>query len=149
MTTVRQKINFHGAALRHYEDACLLHQNQREANAGHLYGFVAECGLKSILIAAGLATEPNGDITKVKKGSDFRWHADKLANQVGLVKSFLEGRKLAEYLAHIPDIGNFSDWNTDHRYYDVASIPASLEQWCVAALQVMKMLDVAKADGAI
>jgi predicted nuclease of restriction endonuclease-like (RecB) superfamily len=34
-------------------------------------------------------------------------------------------------------------------YYDETSIPASLEQWCVAASQVMEMLDTAKADGAI
>lgn len=149
MTTVRQKINFHGAALRHYEDAGLLHQNQRDANAGHLYGFVAECGLKSLLVAGGLTTEPDGDIAKIRAGTDFRWHADKLANQINMVQTFLEGRRMAGYLARIPDISNFSNWKTDHRYYDETSIPASLEQWCAAASQVMEMLDAAKADGAI
>jgi hypothetical protein len=142
-------INFHGAAIRHYVDATLLQQNLRQANAGQLYGFVAECGLKSLLVAAGLTTEPDGDIAKVKPGPDFRWHADRLANQLTLVQTFLEGRKMAGYLSQIPDIGNFSDWNTDHRYYEEACIPASLEQWRVAASQVMKMLDVAMADGAI
>lgn len=145
MTTARQKINFHGAALRHYEDAGLLHQNQRDANAGHLYGFVAECGLKSLLVAGGLTTEPDGDIV----GRTFRLHVDKLANQINMVQTFLEGRRMAVYLAHIPDISNFSNWKTDHRYYDETSIPASLEQWCAAASQVMEMLDAAKADGAI
>lgn len=149
MPSTRQKINFHGAALRHHVDAGLLHQNQRDANAGHLYGFVAECGIKSLLVAGGLTTDTDGDIIKVRARTDFRWHVDKLANQIAQVQTFLEGRQMAGYLACIPDIGNFSDWKTDHRYYDEASIPASLVKWCAAASQVMTMLDAAKADGAI
>lgn len=149
MITPGRKINFHKAALRHYEDAGLLHRNQRNANAGYLYGFVAECGLKSLLVAGGLTTEIDGDISKVRNRNDFRWHVDKLANQITMVQTFLEGRKMAGYLAYISNIDHFFDWKTDHRYYDEKSIPASLEQWRAAAAQVMKMLDAAKADGAI
>lgn len=42
MATTFPAINFHGAARRHYHDADLLWQHQREANAGQLYGFVAD-----------------------------------------------------------------------------------------------------------
>lgn len=142
------KINFHDAAFRHYADAELLQANRRNANAGHLYGFVAECGLKSLLVASGLPTEPDGDILK-SRGADFRWHVDKLVNQINMVHSFLEGRTMSGYLAHLPDIENFCDWNTAHRYYEETCIPASLEKWQVAAAQIMKVLDVARTDGTI
>jgi hypothetical protein len=37
------------AARRHFDDAQLLHGAQRFANADHLAGVAAECGLKAIL----------------------------------------------------------------------------------------------------
>lgn len=147
---VSQKISFHGAALRHCADTELLQANQRIANAGHLYGFVAECGLKALLVACGLPTEMDGDISKAgRKGTDFRWHVDELAGQINMIHSFLDGRTMAGYLVHIPDIANFCNWSTAHRYYDEVCIPASFEQWRLAALQVMKMLDAVKVDGRI
>ena len=149
MTTLNRKINFHGAALRHHSDAVFLQAGHRNANAGHLYGFVAECGLKALLVAGGLQTRPDGDIEKNRKGTDFRWHVDVLADQINIIHSFLEGRTMAGYLAHIPDIANFCNWDTAHRYFDESQIPAALEKWDAAALQVMKMLDMAKADGNI
>lgn len=149
MTTATGKISFHGAARRHYADADLLGTNRRDANAGHLYGFVAECGLKALLVAGGLRTEPDGDITRNPKGTDFRWHVDTLVTQINMVHSFLDGRTMSDYLAHIPDITNFCDWSTAHRYYAETHIPSSLENWHIAASQVMKMLDIVKADGKI
>lgn len=146
--TAMNTIDFHGAAMRHYSDADFLRSDQRDANAGQLYGFVAECGIKALLVAGGLPVEQDGDIKKgVKKTTDFRWHVNILASQINMAHSFLEGRTMAGYLAHIPDIANFRDWSTDHRYYDEAQIPSSLEKWRIAALQVMRMLDIAKSDG--
>ena len=145
--TGNNMIDFHGAAMRHYSDAEFLRGDRRDANAGQLYGFVAECGIKALLVASGLPVEPDGDIKRDKKAPDFRWHVDKLASQINMAHSFLEGRTMAGYLAHIPDIADFCDWSTDYRYYDEAQIPSSLGKWRAAALQVMKMLDVAKSDG--
>lgn len=149
MTILNRKINFHGAALRHHSDAVFLQADRRNANAGHLYGFVAECGLKALLVAGGLQTKSDGDIEQNRKGANFRLHVDKLANQINMIHSFLDGRTMTGYLAHIPDIANFCDWDTSHRYFDESQIPAALERWGAAALQVMKMLDMAKADGKI
>ena len=145
MAGLNRKINFHGAALRHHSDAVFLQSDGRNANAGHLYGFVAECGLKAILVAGGLQTKPDGDI----EVRDFRLHVDRLANQINMIHSFLDGRTMAGYLAHIPDIANFCNWDTSHRYYDESQIPAALDKWGAAASQVMKMLDMAKSDGKI
>jgi hypothetical protein len=41
------------AAMRHWQDATLLDESRRLANADQLYGFAAECGLKSALVAVG------------------------------------------------------------------------------------------------
>jgi hypothetical protein len=48
-----------------------------------------------------------------------------------------------------PNIGNFSDWLPDHRYYDETAIPTSLNNWKTAADEVGKMIDQAFLDGKI
>lgn len=142
-------INFHGAAMRHHSDAMFLQSDRRDANAGQLYGFVAECGIKALLVACGLSVEADGDIKKGEKGKNFKTHVDALAAQINMIHGFLEGRAMAGYMAHIPDIANFCDWNTAYRYYDESQIPPSLGKWNSAASQIMKMLDIAKSDGVI
>ncbi|MBI3756360.1 MAG: hypothetical protein HY267_00135 [Deltaproteobacteria bacterium] len=139
-------VNFHSAARRHFQDAELLWANTREANAGHLYGFVAECGIKALLVSSGLQVDASGDILK---RDPFRLHADKLSGQINQVHNFLQGRTSVKYLAQVPDIGHFSDWSTDHRYYDESALPPSTAKWRSAAQQVMSMLDQAKIDGVI
>ncbi len=141
-----KQVNFHGAARRHFQDAELLRVNMRESNAGHLYGFVAECGIKALLVSGGLQVEVSGDIPK---GNPFRLHADKLSSQINQVYSFLQGRTSVKYLAQVPNIADFSDWSTDHRYYDESALPSSTVKWQNAARQVMMMLDQAKIDGEI
>lgn len=146
--SMANKIAFHDAAMRHYADAKLLETDHRHANAGHLYGFVAECGIKALLVAGGLAVDAEGDIQRYQ-GQNFRRHIDQLAIQINAVDSFLQGRAMAGYLAHIPDIADFRDWNTAHRYYDESQIPHSLDKWRYAASQVMTMLDAVRLDGKI
>ena len=41
--------DFADAHRRHWEDAELLHDHGRWANADQLYGFSAECGLKAVM----------------------------------------------------------------------------------------------------
>jgi HEPN domain-containing protein len=45
-----QHVQFAEAARRHLADALLLHGENRFANADHLAGVAAECGLKAILL---------------------------------------------------------------------------------------------------
>lgn len=47
--------NFREAAVRHFQDAELLCRVKRYANADQLYGLSAECALKSIMHALGMA----------------------------------------------------------------------------------------------
>lgn len=44
---------------RHWQDAELLFQAQRWANADHLYGMAAECGLKRLMLAFGMPFDTN------------------------------------------------------------------------------------------
>jgi hypothetical protein len=142
-----KRVDFHGAAGRHFQDAELLWANMREANAGHLYGFVAECGIKAILVSSGsIQVDASGDIPQ---RNPFRLHADKLSGQINQIHSFLQGRTSVKYLAQVPNIADFSDWSTDHRYYDESALPPSTAKWRSAAQQVMSMLDQAKIDGVI
>lgn len=146
MASTVPPINFHRAAQRHFQDAELLLGNTREANAGHLYGFVAECGIKALLVASGFPVDSRGDIPW---RDQFRQHANRLANQVTRIQTFIQGRLGAKYFAHVSHIADFSDWSTDHRYYDDSALPSSTAKWRSAATQVMQMLDQAKLDGVI
>jgi hypothetical protein len=131
------------------EDADLLESNNRLPNAGHLYGFVAECGLKALLIGLGHPTDQEGSPLKQKGSPDFRVHIDRFLDPstFASLKLFLNRRAGAQYLALLSGIGDFSDWRVAHRYYSESALPASLVKWKAAAHEVGRMLDRAKTDG--
>jgi len=65
-------------AKRNYDDAEVLLSNMRQANAGQLYGFAAECALKSLLLASGYTSGLTpGDIDR-----RFYVHIDKLIKSI-------------------------------------------------------------------
>lgn len=51
------KADFLDAHQRHWHDAEHLFQSQRWANADHLYGMAAECGLKSLMSVFGMIVD--------------------------------------------------------------------------------------------
>jgi len=138
-------INYHQAAKRHFADAELLMHNKRQANAGHLYGVSAECGIKSLLVAAGLPTTSTGDINS-QQANGCRSHVNVLIN---VLETFLNGRAAASYLAMIPNRNQFSNWKVYHRYYIESALPQNVSDWRSATQEVMKMLDQATLDGVI
>lgn len=140
-------VNFFHAALRHYKDAELLLNDNRAANAGQLYGFASECGIKQLLVINGLPTDATtGDIERTNTTKPYRVHIDKLINSMPI---FLSGRGAAKYTAMVPSIGCFSDWKVDHRYYTDSALPSSAPNWRKATVEVMRMLFQAKLDGVI
>ena len=93
------------AAQRHFDDAKLLHTQvpSRLANASHLYGFSAECALKSIMLGRKQA----GKALKIHLPSlfdEFQNHSI-AKNNVDLVQRV---KKCA--------IG-LSNWKVEQRYY--------------------------------
>lgn len=141
--TVAKPVNFFYAAKRHYNDAELLLNHKREANAGHLYGVASECGVKQLLVMHGLPTDPTtGEL--IDNTRQYRVHIDKLINSMNV---FLSGRGAARYTAMVPSIGCFTNWKVDHRYYTDSAVPASIPDWRKAAEEVMRMLFQAELDG--
>ncbi len=144
--TGTKTIDFHQAARRHFRDAELLAGHARQANAGHLYGFAAECGVKALLVWKGYPSDPvSGEIIE-KRPKKFRVHIHGLTKNINMVYTFLDGRGAAKYLAMIPSIGDFSDWKTDHRYYIESALPPSVLNWRNASREIMQMLDQAMLD---
>lgn len=140
-------VDFKEAARRHWADAEHLTQSGRHPNAGQLYGFMAECGLKALLVAHGLPTEANGDI-RWKPRTGYREHLPALSQLVCTLTAFPDGRAATRYLAMLPDLAHFDDWNIDHRYWATAAHPlSSVPNWREAARQVGDMIDAATVDG--
>lgn len=148
MTPPVRIVNFHEAALRHLADAKLLESNKRLPNAGYLYGYAAECGLKFLLVAHEYPTDSEGSPAKSDK---FRSHIDRMVitNTFTTLGNYLNSRSGAKYLAMIPNIGDFSDWHVGHRYFTASALPDSFSRWQAAAHQVGRMLDQARIDGKI
>lgn len=142
-------VDFRSASKRHWDDATLLEANGRTGNAGQLYGFSAECGVKALLVALGYPTEPDGSpANKPPAGTPkVRLHINQLVSKMGDIRGEIERRNGAKYTAMIPNITKFSDWSTEHRYRVNTAIPDSLPAWRSAAKKVMQMLDEAFLDG--
>jgi len=139
-------VDFRHAAIRHFRDGELLITNGRNANAGQLYGFTAECGIKWLLIRNGYPSDPEtGELVEKKK--IFRSHIHELVQHINALNTFLEGRGATEYLAMIPNIGSFSDWKTDHRYYIDSALPTSMTNWRQAAHEIMQMIEESRLNG--
>ena len=141
-----KRVDFSGAGRRHYQDAELLMSNNRIPNAGHLFGFAAECGIKALLVSHGLSTDPTtGDLVETRPYK-YKTHVDALINNV---QTFSGSPGYSKYVGMMPNLKAFSNWDTSHRYYDESSIPAFLADWRTAAEEVIRMLDQAKLDGVI
>jgi hypothetical protein len=143
-------VDFQGASKRHYRDAELLMTNKCIPNAGHLFGFAAECGIKALLVAYGLKTDPHtGDIKEKrekKKPLKYKTHVNSLINNV---QTFTGSRQYSKYLGMMPNLMAFGDWYTEHRYWNESSIPPSYSGWRDGAREVIQMLDQAKIDGVL
>lgn len=144
------------AARRHLADAETLFSQGRTANAGQLFGFVAECGLKALLLACGVAPDADGGIpwehpAKPKKPHPLRQHMPSLTGRIAAHGQLIpDGPQAATYMATMPGLGDFVDWSVDHRYWRDAALPlASVAKWRSAAKEVSTMLDQAKQDGVL
>ncbi len=101
--------DFLDAMDRHWQDAELLHSSERLANADHLYGLSAECGLKAIMQKLGMEMENN-----VPRLRDDRKHINSLWDRY---ESYLSGSSyvsssLLPWQHHNP----FANWHVSDRY---------------------------------
>lgn len=99
--------DFLDAHQRHWDDAERLFTAQRWANADHLYGVAAECGLKRLMREFGMPVNAAGSPSEKPDHT----HADCIWARYG---TYLSGIVGAEY--GLPDENPFSNWNVSDRY---------------------------------
>ena len=141
-------VDYAAAARRHLVDGRLLQQHERLANAGQLFGFSVECGLKALLLVCGVPADAEGGIPG---GHKFRTHMPVLKDRIEANGQLVpDGALSARYWALLPGIGNLGDWSVDHRYWRESELPlGSIPRWESAAGEINDMLDQAREDGVI
>lgn len=101
--------DFLDAHHRHLRDADSLFSASRLANADHLYGMAAECGLKQLMIAFGMETDNTG--APKNRGSDWI-HAEKVWTRYETYRSgHIQGVQYG-----LPPSNPFEDWKAEQRY---------------------------------
>lgn len=136
--------DFLDAHERHWEDAERLFHVQRWANADHLYGMAAECGLKALMekLNSQGALDPKQDYVHVME--------DRKANNAwSRYQSYLSGHALATKLA-LPMSNPFSNWLVSQRYAHQSNFDqARVEAHQAGVILVRKLVQKAKREGLI
>lgn len=100
--------DFRDSQGRHFGDANSLFDAQRWANADHLYGVSAECGLKCLMLAFGMPFDTAADRpsrTEDRKHVDLIWER---------FDSYRSGHQLGPGYVISPN--PFADWDVSQRY---------------------------------
>lgn len=135
--------DFRDASARHFEDAELLltQPEPRAASADHLFGLSAECSLKAVMLALGMAAHNDG-------APADRGHKVHMPELWAAFQSFAAGRLASRYLEPLDKVNPFSDWAVDQRYWVRAAITApATERHMAAAAQCRLSLEKLLVDG--
>ena len=132
--------NFLAAMKRHWQDAEILwgHEPKRLANADHLYGLAAECGLKALMEKSDqpLDLDCREDHRKYKKHINATW---------AHYEDFRTGR-LASYALHPSN--PFNNWLVDQRYAaELHFTQNEVEKHMKAAREVYNLVNRAREEG--
>lgn len=93
--------DFLDAHRRHWRDAELLYRNGRLANADHLYGLSAECGLKAMWVGTGHPLRP-----------EHRVHINHFWNHFQRLRANSPNLRGFSFPRENP----FNDWDVNQRY---------------------------------
>lgn len=135
--------DFLNAHHRHWTDAELLYSQDRRANADHLYGLSAECGLKAILVQRQwVNVDPQGDPER-----PFKRHIDELWDSF---VSLAQQRLAARYVSLLPSSNPFHDWHIGQRYANEAHFDERMvNAHRQGAEHVRSLVQEARKDGLI
>jgi len=134
--------DFLDSHIRHWQDAELLYDNNRHANADHLYGFSAECGLKRLMVCFGMTVKTDGSPSDSKD----RIHADKAWDRF---ESYRSGQATGAAYA-VGTINPFADWKVDQRYVHRSVIdPVRVQAHRTGADKVRNLITQARQEGLI
>jgi len=133
--------DFYNAHKRHLQDAEQLFSMSRYANADHLYGIAAECGLKRLMVAFSMPVDGSGAPTDRKD----RVHANKVWTRYSI---YSQGPVAANYVLNLSN--PFLDWNIDQRYSSEANFDSRrVAPHKLGAMTVNGLLRKAKLQGLI
>lgn len=135
--------NFLDAHYRHWQDAELLFQTERWANADHLYGMAGECGLKHLMRTFGMPFDNERDQPEKKPD---RQHIEKIWVRYETYRSgYLQGVDYA-----LPTHNPFDNWHVAQRYAHRDHFSHQrAEQHRAGAQQVHKLIRQARWEGLI
>ncbi len=135
--------DFFDAHDRHRADADLLFTSGRWANADHMYGLAAECGLKRLMLAFGMPFDAARDRPSDR---DDRLHIDDVWDRFETYRSgSVSGTGYS-----LPATNLFGDWTASQRYAHQASFdePRALAHQ-IGATEVQTLLKKAQNQGLI
>lgn len=130
--------DFLDAQQRHWVDAEHLLQAQRWANADHLYGMTAECGLKRLMLAFGMNVSPATGSPVDNK--DWK-HANNIWTRF---ESYRSGHAQGTGYA-LPLSNPFANWDVADRYAHQANFDQARALGHQAGAQTVRDL-IAKAQ---
>lgn len=137
--------DFSRSSERHYRSARLLDEANEMADAAHLYGLAAECGIKAVLIGTG-------SIPITDKGDpELQEHKQHMNGLLRMLGSLGEGRVWPKYYAMIAGkVECFGSWSVLDRYKEEDSISlGDYDSWKAAAERVEAMYRLAKVEGCV
>jgi len=132
--------DFKDAHHRHWADAELLFGSGRLANADHLYGLAAECGLKALMSAWGMPYDHQQD--QPSRDRD-RKHADRIWHRY---EHYRQGPQAPHYQLSTPS--PFADWSIHQRYWPRRCFdPPTVDKHRQGAEEVCRVLRQAQREG--
>jgi hypothetical protein len=139
-TTIWQD-DYLDAFRRHGEDAERLYKAERWANADHLYGMSAECGVKAVMKALGMTVNRAGRPIDEK----YTVHINDLWDAF---LTFAQGKGAARYVALLPPSNPFANWRVGQRYANQHNFAESFVQAHRRGLEyVCSLVRAALEDG--
>ncbi|MEA9421995.1 hypothetical protein ACB316_03265 [Aeromonas sanarellii] len=133
--------DFLDAHCRHWADAEFLRDAQRLANADHLYGMAAECGLKRLMEMLKQGPLIRADWVHVME--------KKPHNAWSRYQVYLSGHANATKFP-LPDVNPFADWSASQRYAKQSSFDAARVQKHQAGAKVVnELIRKAQMEGLI
>ena len=135
--------DFLDAHYRHWNDAEYLSADSRWANADHLYGMAAECGLKCLMLAFGMPFDPSRDMPQNRQD---RQHADGVWSRY---ESYRCGHLRGTHYV-LPANNPFADWDISQRYANRSNFDQTRTQSHQSGAKLVRQLvEKARWDGLI
>lgn len=135
------KADFLDAHERHWGDAERLFSAERYANADHLFGMAAECGLKRLMVSFGMEINP---ATGAPRDRQDWMHANNLWVRF---ESYRNGKvEGADY--GLSELNPFDDWDVSGRYAHQSSFSQhSVQLHQAGAAAVRELIKKGQREG--